>query len=58
MTDPSTCLVCESGHYLKDGDCFKCSRNCLTCDEVDKSVCLSCYANNFLVGNNCSICSP
>lgn len=36
----TSCKICESGHFLDNGNCSKCSERCLTCDSFDS--CLSC----------------
>ncbi len=55
--NPQVCLNCQSGFFLRQGNCFKCSSNCLTCNSANNNQCLTCYTNNFLSGSTCSTCS-
>ena len=42
------CKICDSDKYVSQGECFSCSKKCLTC-ETSQDNCLSCKTSGTLV---------
>lgn len=52
MNDPTVCVSCGNGLYLKDNYCFVCSVNCRSCSS--NVVCTSCVSGSYLRNGICS----
>ena len=53
----NSCISCNSGYYLKGGECQLCFSNCSECNGLDK-FCTDCAISHYLYQGICGIYCP